>query len=54
MLPDPALLVDPDPSGPIRADGRPQPALREELRRIPSLRNAWSVAWLWIETPAAA
>ena len=31
-------------------DGRPQPAFREELRRIPSWRNAWAVLFVWIET----
>ena len=34
----------------VRADGRPQPAFREELRRIPSWRNAWAVAFVWIQT----
>ena len=33
----------------IRADGRPQPAFREELRRIPSGRNALSVAGLYVQ-----
>ena len=36
----------------IRADGRPQPAFREELRRIPSWRNAWSVLFLYVQTAA--
>jgi len=34
----------------IRADGRPQPAFRERLRRIPSWRNAWSVLFLYAQT----
>lgn len=34
----------------IRDDGRPQPAFRDDLRRIPSWRNAWSVAFVWIQT----
>ena len=36
----------------IRADGRPQSAFREELRRIPSARNALSVAGLYVQTAA--
>ena len=31
----------------ISADGRPVPELRAELRRIPSLLNAWSVLWCY-------
>ncbi|HEX5588171.1 MAG TPA: fatty acid desaturase family protein [Acidimicrobiia bacterium] len=34
----------------IRDDGRPQPVFRDDLRRIPSWRNAWSVAFVWIQT----
>ena len=34
----------------IRADGRPQPAFREQLRRIPNWRNAWSVLFLYVQT----
>jgi fatty acid desaturase len=34
----------------IRADGRPQPEFRAELRRIPSLRNAVSVIGLLVQT----
>jgi len=34
----------------VRADGRPQPGFRDELRRIPSWRNAAAVAWVWIQT----
>lgn len=34
----------------IRADGRPQPAFRERLRRIPSWRNAFTVIALYIQT----
>lgn len=30
--------------------GRLSPADRARLRRIPSLRNAWSVVWLWGQT----
>ncbi len=34
----------------IRLDGRPKPAFREQLRRIPSWRNAWSVLFLYVQT----
>lgn len=50
MLPDSELLVTPDPAGPVLPDGRAKPALRAELRRIPSWRNAGSVVFLWAET----
>lgn len=36
----------------IRADGRPTPAFRERLRRIPSWRNLWSVVFLYVQTGA--
>jgi len=34
----------------VRGDGRPSPALREELRRIASWRNAVSVVALYVQT----
>jgi fatty acid desaturase len=34
----------------VRGDGRPNPALREELRRITSWRNAISVVALYVQT----
>lgn len=36
----------------IRLDGRPQPGFREELRRIPSLRNGVTVGSLYAQTAA--
>jgi fatty acid desaturase len=36
----------------IRADGRPTPAFREQLRRIPSWRNLGSVVFLFVQTGA--
>jgi fatty acid desaturase len=36
----------------IRADGRPQPAFREDLRRIPSVRNGFSILGLYVQTGA--
>ena len=43
MVPDPALLTPAHATELVRADGRPQPAFRDQLRTIPSWRNAWSV-----------
>jgi fatty acid desaturase len=36
----------------VRTDGRPRPEVRAELRRIPSIRNAWSVLFLLVQTGA--
>jgi fatty acid desaturase len=36
----------------IRPDGRPQPTFRDDLRRIPSVRNAASVVGLYAQTAA--
>ena len=36
----------------IREDGRPTPAFRERLRRIPSWKNAGSVLFLYVQTGA--
>jgi fatty acid desaturase len=49
MVPDPSLLTPGRETERVRADGRPQPAFRERLRRIPSWRNAWSVLWVWLQ-----
>jgi fatty acid desaturase len=53
MQPDPALLPVPHETQRVRADGRPQPAFREDLRRIPSWRNAWAVLFVWVQTIGA-
>lgn len=50
MQPSPELLVVPPETALVRTDGRPQPPFREELRRIPSWRNAWSVVSAWVQT----
>jgi fatty acid desaturase len=50
MVPDAELLVEPRETDLIRADGRPTPAFRERLRRIPSWRNAFSVLSLYVQT----
>lgn len=46
----PANLPTPHETAVLRPDGRAQPAYREQLRRIPSLRNAASVAGLYAQT----
>ena len=50
MLPAGELLVEAQPGHGVRPDGRAELALRAELRRIASLRNAGSVAGLWAQT----
>jgi fatty acid desaturase len=52
MLPEPSLLTPPAPDSAILPTGRSRPALRDELRRIPSLRNAVSVASCYAQTLA--
>jgi fatty acid desaturase len=52
MLPDPALLVPADATRGLRPDGRPAPPVRDELRRVPSLRNAISLVLLYAQTAA--
>jgi fatty acid desaturase len=49
MLPDPALLHEPVDER-ILPTGRPAPSFREDLRRIPSARNALSVASVYAQT----
>jgi fatty acid desaturase len=49
MQPDPALLGSSHETELVRADGRPQPGFREDLRRIPSGRNAVSVLSAWVQ-----
>jgi fatty acid desaturase len=49
MVPDASLLAPPRETDLVRADGRPQPAFRDRLRRIPSWRNAWSVVFAWAQ-----
>ncbi|MGZ4672319.1 MAG: fatty acid desaturase family protein [Ilumatobacteraceae bacterium] len=48
----PAVLPEAHDTAEVRSDGRPTPALREELRRIASWRNAVSVASLYVQTAA--
>jgi fatty acid desaturase len=48
----PAALPEAHDTAEVRSDGRPTPALREELRRIASWRNAGSVVSLYVQTAA--
>jgi fatty acid desaturase len=50
MVPDRALFTPGRETELVRADGRPTPAFREQLRRIPSWRNAGSVASFYVQT----
>ncbi len=48
----PTLLPDTRATEQITADGRPTPAFREQLRRIPSWRNAGSAAFMFVQIAA--
>jgi fatty acid desaturase len=50
MLPALELLTEPATDAAVTPDGRPRPPWRSDLRRIPSLRNALTVAWCWTQT----
>jgi len=50
MSPAPAALPAVHDNPKIRPDGRAEPAFREQLRRIPSVRNALSVVGLYVQT----
>ncbi len=50
MAPRPELLPDVLPTDRLTASGMPRPFLREELRRIPNARNAWTVVSVWLQS----
>ena len=50
VIPASELLVTPDPTSPIAPTGKPKPGLREQLRRIPSLRNVGNAVVLYALT----
>ena len=52
MLPPTDALPDVLPTDRLTATGMPIPEVRAELRRIPNLANAWTVAFLWASTIA--
>jgi fatty acid desaturase len=50
MLPDPEALTDFHPTERLTENARPAPPWRDELRRIPNLRNAFAVFFLYAQT----
>jgi fatty acid desaturase len=50
MVPDPSVLPNVLPTERLLANGKAVPGIRAELRRIPNLRAAFAVVWLWVET----
>ena len=50
MLPEAVLLTDTLPTSSLNERGRPVGPLRDELRRIPDLRNAAHVAGAWLQS----
>jgi fatty acid desaturase len=50
MVPPEDLLPEVLPTDRLTATGRPTPAVRDELRRIPNLRNAANVASVWMQS----
>jgi fatty acid desaturase len=49
MVPGAELLPDVLPTDRLTASGKAVPAVREELRKIPNLANAWSVVFCWVQ-----
>jgi fatty acid desaturase len=52
MTPEATALPDVLPTERLLANGKPVPEIRAELRRIPDLANAWTVAAVWLSTVA--
>ncbi len=52
MLPEPEALASFHPTERLIANARPAPEWREELRRIPNVRNAFAVFFLYAQTIA--
>jgi fatty acid desaturase len=50
MLPDPSILPEVLPTDRLLAGGKPVPALRDHLRRIPNGRNVLNVASVWLQS----
>src|SRR3954452_14802692 len=48
MVPPPDALPDVLPTERLTVSGKAVPEIRDELRRIASWRNAWTVASLWL------
>src|SRR6476646_4242499 len=50
MLPEPEALASFHPTARLIPNARPAPAWRDELRRIPNVRNAFAVSFLYAQT----
>src|SRR5260221_2634083 len=50
MVPAPGHLPDVLPTDRLNARAKPQPVLRERLRRIPNVRNAANVVGVWLQS----
>ena len=50
MIKDPSVFTPVRQDANLRTDGRPSQQWRDELRKIPDLRNALTVIFLWIQT----
>ncbi len=50
MVPPQELLPETLPHGSLSESGRPRPPLRDELRRIPNLRNVGNVLAVWLQS----
>src|SRR5688572_19722870 len=50
VLPAAEVLPHVLPSERLRETGKPKPPLRDELRRIPNLRNAANVVGVWLQS----
>lgn len=50
MAPPDEILPDVLPTERLTEGGRPRPPLRDELRRIPNVRNALNVAAVWLQS----
>ncbi|MEY2468359.1 MAG: hypothetical protein QOF21_1057 [Actinomycetota bacterium] len=49
MLPPPELLPDVLPTDRLTKTGKPAPVVRDALRKIPNVANAWSVFFCWVQ-----
>ena len=52
MVPEASAFTAASPTSRITPDGHPKPELRAELRHIPNVRNAISVASIYVQNVA--
>jgi fatty acid desaturase len=50
MVPVPDVLPDVLPTERLTITGMPVPSIREDLRRVPNVRNAFNVASVWVQS----